>query len=50
MSAWPLCLRIDFMRNPISESAARLFGIILKFIFTPIYDIKIFGKNFLTPK
>ena len=39
---------IDFVRNPISGSTARLIVITLKFIFRPIYDIKISGKNFLT--
>ena len=37
--------KIDFVRNPISGSAARFFVIILKFILTLIYEIKIFKKN-----
>ena len=42
--------KIYFVRNPISESAVRFFVIILKLIFTYIYEIKISVKNFLTPK
>ena len=38
---------IDFVRNPIAGSPARFFVIILKFIFTPIFEIKIHEKNFL---
>ena len=41
---------IDFVRNPISESAALFFVFILKFIFTAIFEIKIYEKNSLTPK
>ena len=40
---------IDFMRNPISGSAAWFFMIILKFIFKLIFEIKIDEKNSLTP-
>ena len=36
---------IDFARSPSSESAARVFVIILKFIFTSIFEIKIHEKN-----
>ena len=36
--------KIDFVENPVSESAAYLFVIILKFIFTPIFEIKISKK------
>ena len=35
---------IDSVRNPISGSAAWFFGIILKFTFTPIFEIKIHEK------
>ena len=45
-----LGFEIDFVRNPISGSAARFFVIILKFILRPIYEIKISEKNFLSPK
>ena len=45
-TAWPYGFKVDFVRNPISESAARFFVIILKFIFTLIYEIKISEKNF----
>ena len=41
---------IDFVRNRISGSAAWFFVIILKFIFTLIFEIKIYAKNCLTPK
>ena len=41
---------IDFMRNPIFGSAASFFVIILKLIFTSIFEIKIYGKNFLDTK
>ena len=41
---------IDFVGNPISGSAAWFFIIILKFIFTPIFEIKIYEKNSLTQK
>ena len=43
--ARPYGFEIDFVRNPISGSAAWFFVIILKFIFTPIYQIKISEKN-----
>ena len=33
--------KIDFLINSIFESAAWFFIIILKFIFTPIYEIEI---------
>ena len=36
-----LGVEIDFVRNPISESAAWFFVIILDFIFTPIFESKI---------
>ena len=35
--AQPLDFEIDFARNPISGSAALLFFIILKFIYTAIF-------------
>ena len=37
----------DFSGNPFSGSAAGLLDIILKFIFTPIYGIKISEKKYL---
>ena len=47
----PYDFEIDFVRNPISESAAWFFVIFLKFIFTPIFEIKICEKkNSSTPK
>ena len=45
--ARPYGFEIDFVRNPISGSAAWFFVIILEFIFTPILEIKIYEKNFL---
>ena len=48
--ARPNGYKIDFVRNPISGSAAWFFVIILKFIFKPIFEIKIHEKNSLTPK
>ena len=36
---------IDFLGDPISEWAALFFVIILEFIFTPIFEIKIDEKN-----
>ena len=41
---------IDFLGDPIFESATRFFVIILKFIFTPIFAIKIHEKKFLDTK
>ena len=48
--ARPYGFEIDFVRNLISGSAAWFFVIIVKFIFTSIFKIKIFEKKFLTPK
>ena len=47
--AQPLDFEIDFARNPISGFAARLFVIILKFIFTAIFEIKnhVIQKNLI---
>ena len=42
--------KIDFWEDPIFESAAWCFVVILKFIFTPIFEIKIHEKNFLDTK
>ena len=50
VAARPYGFRNDFLRNPISESAAWFFVIILEFIFTPIFEINIHGKNSLTQK
>ena len=41
-----LDFEIDFARNPISESAAGFFVIILKFIFTAIFETKNHVKKF----
>ena len=43
--ARPYGFKIDFLRNPISGSAARFFDVILKFIFPLINEIKIFKKS-----
>ena len=48
--ARPYGFEVDFMRNPISESASWFFVIILKFIFTPIFQIKINPLKFLDTK
>ena len=48
--AQPLDFEIDFARNPISGSAAWFFVIILKFIFTDIFEIKNYVKKFLGTK
>ena len=48
--AQPLGLEIDFVRNPDSGSAAWFFVIILKLIFTAIFEMKVHVKNFLAPK
>ena len=42
-----LDFEIDFARNLISESAAWLFVIIVKFIFSAIFQIKNHVKKFL---
>ena len=47
--ARPYGFEIDFVRNPISESAW-FFDIILKFIFTSILKIISREKKPLTPK
>ena len=39
-AARPYGFNIDFVRNHFSESSAWIFVIILKFIFTPIFEIK----------
>ena len=46
----PLGFEIDFVRNPISESAALFFVMILKFILTPILEMKLHEKKFLDTK
>ena len=43
-------LRIDFVKSPISGSAARFFVIILEFILTQIFEIKIHAKIFFNTK
>ena len=48
--ARPNGFEIDFVRNPISGSAAWFFVIIFEFIFTPIFEIKIHEKKSLTQK
>ena len=42
--------KIDFKGDPIFESAAWFFVIILKYIFTSIFETKIHVKNSLRPK
>ena len=42
--ARPYGFKIDFARNLFSGSAAWFFVIILKFIFTPIFEIEIYEK------
>ena len=48
--ARPNGFEIDFVWNPIDWSEAWFFVIILKFIFTPIFEIKIHEKKSLTEK
>ena len=48
--ARPYGFEIDFVRNPFSWSAAWFFVIILKLIFTAIFDIKIHEEKSLTEK
>ena len=48
--ARPYGFEIDFVRNPISGPAAWFFVIILKLIFTPIFEIKIYEKKLLDTK
>ena len=48
--ARPYGFEIDLVRNPISGSAASFFAVILKFIFTPNFKIKIHEKKFLHTK
>jgi len=43
----PYGFEIDFVRNPFSWSAAEFYGIILKFISKPIFEIKIHAQKFL---
>ena len=42
----PYGFEIDFVRNPISGSAVGFFVLILKFISTSIFEIKIYEKKF----
>ena len=46
----PWGFEIDFVRNPISGWAALFFIIILKLIFTAIFEIKVHVKKFLGAK
>ena len=46
----PIGSKIDFKGDPIFESAVIFFVIILKFIFTSIFEIKIHEKKFLETK
>ena len=43
----PIGSEIDSLGYLILESVAGLYVIILKFIFTPIFEIKLHGKKFL---
>ena len=44
--ARPYGFEIDFVRSPISGSAAWFFVIILRFILTPIFETKLHEKKF----
>ena len=46
----PYGFEIDFAGNPISESSSWFFVNILKFIFTPIFEIKVYAGKFLDDK
>ena len=46
----PIGSKIDFKGDPIFESAAWFFVIILKLILTPIFEIKVHEKKFLDTK
>ena len=46
----PIGSKIDFKGDPIFESTAWFFVIILKFISTSIFEIKIHEKKFLDTK
>ena len=48
--ARPYSFEIDFEGNPFYRSASWFFVIILKFIFTTIFEIKIYEKKFLDTK
>ena len=48
--ARPYAIKIDFVRNPIPGSAAWFLVIILKFIFTHIFEIKIHEKKCVIQK
>ena len=51
--ARPYGFEVDFVRRPISGSAAWFFGMIREFIFTPIFDTKkkfIFESRFHPPR
>ena len=48
--ARPYGLEIDFVRNPISGLASGFFVIILKFIFTHIFETKIHAEKFVDTK
>ena len=41
----PIGSKIDFKGDPIFESAAWFFVIIIEFIFTSIFEIKIYEKK-----
>ena len=49
-AARPYGFRIDYVRNPISGSTVWFFLIILKSIFTIIFETKIHEKKFLDTK
>ena len=46
----PIGSKIDFKGDLVFESAVLFFVIILKFIFTSIFEIKFHEKNSSTPK
>ena len=46
----PIGSKIDFSGDPIFQSAAWFFIIILKFIFSSIFEIQIHENKFLSTK
>ena len=51
MDSWVhSALKAILREDPIFESSAWFFGIILKFIFTFIFELKIYEKKFLDTK
>ena len=46
----PYGFKINFLRDSFSESATGFFATMLKFILSPIFDIKIYQIKFLEEK